>query len=96
MATLPRGDDLARYKPILFICKSGARSALAAEFAAALGLSATRVMEVARRADAWWKGQDLEEAVGDSSAPRVPDEAPVADPPQAEVSAPAPEQAEGA
>ena len=38
MATLPRGDDLARDKPILFICKSGVRSALAAEFAAALGL----------------------------------------------------------
>jgi rhodanese-related sulfurtransferase len=39
MATLPRGDELARDKPILFICKSGHRSAVAAEFAASLGLT---------------------------------------------------------
>ena len=39
MATLPRGGELARDKPILFICKSGQRSAVAAEFAATLGLS---------------------------------------------------------
>jgi rhodanese-related sulfurtransferase len=38
MATLPRGKDLATDRPILFICKSGQRSAVAAEFAAALGL----------------------------------------------------------
>lgn len=39
MATLPRNADLARDKPILFICKSGARSAVAAEFASAVGLT---------------------------------------------------------
>jgi rhodanese-related sulfurtransferase len=39
MATLPRGAELARDKPILFICKSGQRSAVAAEFAATLGLT---------------------------------------------------------
>lgn len=39
MATLPRNADLARDKPILFICKSGARSAVAAEFASSVGLS---------------------------------------------------------
>ena len=37
MATLPRGADLAQDGPILFICKSGQRSAMAAEFAATLG-----------------------------------------------------------
>ena len=39
MATLVRADDLARDRPVLFICKSGQRSAVAAEFAASLGLS---------------------------------------------------------
>jgi rhodanese-related sulfurtransferase len=39
MATLPRARDLATDKPILFICKSGARSAVAAEFAATMGLT---------------------------------------------------------
>jgi rhodanese-related sulfurtransferase len=39
MATLVRADQLEKDKPILFICKSGQRSAVAAEFAAALGLS---------------------------------------------------------
>jgi rhodanese-related sulfurtransferase len=39
MATLPRNADLARDKPILFICKSGARSAVAAEFASSVGLT---------------------------------------------------------
>lgn len=39
MATLPRHKDLATDKPILFICKSGARSAVAAEFAATVGLT---------------------------------------------------------
>jgi rhodanese-related sulfurtransferase len=39
MATLPRGKDLATDRPILFICRSGQRSAVAAEFAAALGLT---------------------------------------------------------
>ena len=39
MATLARADDLASDKPILFICKSGQRSAVAAEFAASLGRS---------------------------------------------------------
>ncbi len=39
MATLPRHKDLATDKPILFICKSGQRSAVAAEFAATMGLT---------------------------------------------------------
>lgn len=37
MATLTRAGELADNKPILFICKSGQRSAVAAEFAASLG-----------------------------------------------------------
>ena len=39
MSTLPRGAELAQDGPILFICKSGQRSAMAAEFAATLGLT---------------------------------------------------------
>jgi rhodanese-related sulfurtransferase len=39
MATLPRAKELATDKPIIFICKSGQRSAVAAEFAATLGLT---------------------------------------------------------
>jgi rhodanese-related sulfurtransferase len=39
MATLPRNAELARDKPVLFICKTGARSAVAAEFASAVGLT---------------------------------------------------------
>lgn len=39
MATLVQADRLAKDRPILFICKSGQRSAVAAEFAAAIGLS---------------------------------------------------------
>ena len=39
MAILPQADKLATDRPILFICKSGARSAVAAEFAASLGLT---------------------------------------------------------
>jgi len=38
MATLPRNAELARDKPIIFVCASGQRSAVAAEFAATLGL----------------------------------------------------------
>ena len=38
MSTLVRADELAKDRPILFICKSGQRSAVAAEFAASLGL----------------------------------------------------------
>ena len=37
MATVSRKDDLEAGMEILFICETGARSALAAEFAAALG-----------------------------------------------------------
>ncbi|MBM4415793.1 MAG: rhodanese-like domain-containing protein [Chloroflexi bacterium] len=51
MATLPRNRDLARDKPILFICKSGQRSAVAAEFAASLGL--TELYNVEGGHDAW-------------------------------------------
>lgn len=39
MATLPRNAELSREKPIVFICKTGARSAVAAEFASAVGLT---------------------------------------------------------
>ena len=39
MATLVRVGDLATDRPILFICKSGQRSAVAAEFAATMGLT---------------------------------------------------------
>ena len=39
MATLVRAEELAQDSPILFICKSGQRSAVAAEFAASLGLT---------------------------------------------------------
>jgi rhodanese-related sulfurtransferase len=39
MATLVRAAELATDRPILFICKSGQRSAVAAEFAATLGLT---------------------------------------------------------
>ena len=39
MATLPRARELATDKPILFVCKSGQRSAVAAEFAATTGLT---------------------------------------------------------
>ena len=39
MATLPRNKELATDKPIIFICKSGQRSAVAAEFAATAGLT---------------------------------------------------------
>jgi rhodanese-related sulfurtransferase len=38
MAVLVQADKLATDRPILFICKSGQRSAVAAEFAASLGL----------------------------------------------------------
>ena len=39
MAILLQADKLAKDRPILFICKSGQRSAVAAEFAASLGLT---------------------------------------------------------
>ena len=51
MATLPRNADLDRDKPILFICKSGQRSAVAAEFAATVGL--TELFNVEGGHDAW-------------------------------------------
>ena len=51
MATLPRHKDLATDKPILFICKSGQRSAVAAEFAATVGL--TDLYNVEGGHDAW-------------------------------------------
>jgi rhodanese-related sulfurtransferase len=60
MATLVRADELATDKPILFICKSGQRSAVAAEFAAALGL--TDIYNVEGGHDAWAKaGYSMEE-----------------------------------
>ncbi len=53
MATLTHADKLAKDRPILFICKSGARSAVAAEFAAALGL--TDLYNVEGGHEAWAK-----------------------------------------
>jgi rhodanese-related sulfurtransferase len=53
MATLVRAKDLATDKPILFICKSGQRSAVAAEFAASLGLGPLYNVEGGH--DAWAK-----------------------------------------
>ena len=51
MATLPRSSELATDQPILFICKSGQRSAVAAEFAASIGL--TDLYNVEGGHDAW-------------------------------------------
>ena len=60
MATLPRGKDLATDRPIIFICKSGQRSAVAAEFAAALGLK--ELFNVEGGHDAWAKaGYEMEQ-----------------------------------
>lgn len=59
MATLPRAAELATDGPIVFICKSGQRSALAAEFAAAAGRS--DLYNVEGGTDAWRAaGYDLE------------------------------------
>lgn len=51
MATLAQADRIARDRPVLFICKSGQRSAVAAEFAAALGI--TDIYNVEGGHDAW-------------------------------------------
>jgi len=51
MATLPQAAKIARDRPVLFICKSGQRSAVAAEFAAALGIA--DIYNVEGGHDAW-------------------------------------------
>ena len=51
MATLVRAADLATDRPILFICKSGVRSAVAAEFGASLGL--TELFNIEGGHDEW-------------------------------------------
>ena len=51
MSTLPRADELVTDCPILFISKSGQRSAVAAEFASSLGLSP--LFNVEGGHDAW-------------------------------------------
>jgi rhodanese-related sulfurtransferase len=51
MSVMNRVSELDPNKDILFICKSGHRSALAAEFAAASGL--TRLYNVEGGHDAW-------------------------------------------
>lgn len=51
LSVMNRIAELGTDKDILFICKSGARSALAAEFAAAAGL--TRLYNVEGGHDAW-------------------------------------------
>jgi rhodanese-related sulfurtransferase len=59
MATLVRAESLAKDKPILFICKSGQRSAVAAEFAASLGLD--ELYNVEGGHDAWLQaGYEME------------------------------------
>jgi len=45
--------DFAGDKEVLFICKSGARSALAAEFAVAAGLEGTALSNVEGGTQAW-------------------------------------------
>ena len=60
MATLVRAEELATDRPILFICKSGQRSAVAAEFAASLGLS--ELYNVEGGHDAWREaGYEMED-----------------------------------
>lgn len=62
MATMAQADKIARDKPVLFICKSGQRSAVAAEFAAALGI--TDIYNVDGGHDAWRAaGYPLDEGV---------------------------------
>jgi rhodanese-related sulfurtransferase len=51
MATLVQADKIARDRPVLFICKSGQRSAVAAEFAASIGI--TDIYNVEGGHDAW-------------------------------------------
>ena len=51
MATLPRLSEIATDRAVLFICKSGQRSALAAELAATAGL--TELYNVEGGHDAW-------------------------------------------
>lgn len=51
MATLVQADKIARDRPVLFICKTGARSAVAAEFAAAVGI--TDIYNVEGGHEAW-------------------------------------------
>ncbi len=59
MAILPQAEKLARDRPILFICKSGQRSAVAAEFAASLGI--TDLYNVEGGHDDWREaGYDLD------------------------------------
>ncbi|MCA9847548.1 MAG: rhodanese-like domain-containing protein [Dehalococcoidia bacterium] len=62
MATMAQAAKIARDKPVLFICKSGQRSAVAAEFAAALGI--TDIYNVDGGHDAWRAaGYPLEEGM---------------------------------
>ncbi len=51
MATLTQMDKIADDRPVLFICKSGQRSAVAAEFAASMGR--TDLYNVEGGHDAW-------------------------------------------
>ena len=53
MATVSRKGDLAADKQLVFICQMGQRSALACEFAAALGF--TDLYNVEGGTDAWIK-----------------------------------------
>lgn len=59
MSTLPRAGELADDRPVLFFCKVGQRSAVAAEFAASVGL--TDLFNVEGGHDAWSEaGYELE------------------------------------
>ena len=53
MATVSRKGDLATDKELVFICQMGQRSALACEFAAALGFD--KLYNVEGGTDAWIK-----------------------------------------
>jgi len=56
-----RRDELPKDKKILFVCKMGSRSALAAEMAAAAGLPAEQLYNLEGGTDAWVKaGEPVE------------------------------------
>jgi hypothetical protein len=64
--------------------------------AAALGIPQDRVMDLARKADAWWKGQDIAEDVDFGTGEVVPDEPPAVGTPKAPSTEAAAEEAPAA
>lgn len=57
-----RRDELPKDKKILFVCKMGQRSALAAEMAAAAGLPPEQLYNLEGGTDAWMKAGEPVEA----------------------------------